>query len=202
MKSHRATVLLLIVLPALAVSAKDKKQQSLPAVFGQARYVYVEAVNGREFDPNLDAADREAIADVRDALRAWGRYTYTTEREQADLVFVVRKGRIAEGDVGVSNSPFPQTVPAGAPNAGSQRGAGPVVSAGAEMGPRDDLFEVCQMNPNGKVSGPLWQHSMPDGLTAPRITLFQQFKEAVEKAYPLHPASPPPSQPASPASKP
>lgn len=191
MKSHRIAVPFLIVLAAVAVAGKDKKQQNLPAVFNEARYVYVESVNGREFDQNLDAGDREAIADLRDALHAWGRYSYTSERAEAELVFVVRKGRIAEGDAGVSNGPFPQTGPAGGP---TPRGAGPVVNEGAEIGSRDDLFEVCQMKPNGKLSGPLWQRSLPDGLSVPRMTLFQQFKEAVDKAYPPQPANQPPSQ--------
>ena len=92
MKPHKAIALLLLFPAALLLQAKDKKKTIVPAVFGQARYVYVEAVDGREFDPNLYPEDREAIADVRDALADWNRYTLTTEREQADLVIVVRKG--------------------------------------------------------------------------------------------------------------
>jgi hypothetical protein len=52
---------------------------------------------------------------------------------------------------------------------------------------------VCQVSENGKRGSPLWERTMPDGLSAPRVMLFQQFKDAVEKAYPSQPA---PGQPA------
>ena len=133
-----------------------------------------------------------AIADVRDALDKWKRYTLTTERSQADLVIVVRKGRAASTDVGVRTPPAGRgQVGAGQPSANGQTGSpigasmrGPAIQAGGEMGPADDLFEVCQVNTDGKKSGPLWERTMPDGLSAPRVLLFQQFKDAVEKAYP------------------
>ena len=62
--------------------------------------MYVEAVDGEEFNPNLSPADRIAIADLRDLLRAWGRYTFTADREKAELVFVVRKGRRVSAGTG------------------------------------------------------------------------------------------------------
>ncbi|MGB6744407.1 MAG: hypothetical protein WBE38_12240 [Terracidiphilus sp.] len=214
MKPHRAIAFLLLFPAALLVQAKDKKQSGVPAVFGQARYVFVEAVDGQEFDPNLYPEDREAIADVRDALQNWKRYALTTERDQADLVFVVRKGRVASADVGVSprssgpgsggqGSSGPGSVGSGSgsPGWGGSGGAqipgqgrsggqmgGPGIQTGGEMGPPDDFFEVCQVTPNGKLSSPLWERSMPDGLDAPRVLLFRQFQEAVEKAYPSQPA--------------
>jgi hypothetical protein len=201
MKPHKAIALLLLFPAALLLQAKDKKKTILPAVFGQARYVYVEAVDGREFDPNLYPEDREAIADVRDALADWNRYTLTTEREQADLVFVVRKGRAASADVGVSprggsTSGGPAlggsigTQAPGQGRAGAPMG-GPGIQTGAEVGPPDDFFEVCQIDPDGKLSNALWEHSMPNGLDAPRVLLFRQFREAVDKAYPSQPASQP-----------
>jgi hypothetical protein len=185
MKSHRGMTAILMVLAATGASGKDKKQ-SLPPVIGQARYVYVEAVNGREFDRNLDAADREAIADVRDALRA-------------DLVFVVRKGRMADENGRGGSGQLPQQGAAGAPLPGQPHGAGPVAGGdGMDADFQEDLLEVRQMKANGKLSGPLWQRSMPDGLTAPRMGLVRQFEEAVEKAYPPQPAN----QPANPTSNP
>jgi hypothetical protein len=210
MKHHKTVAFLLVFPAAVLLHAKEKKP-IVSAVFNQARYVYVEAVDGREFDPNLYPEDREAIADVRDALTNWNRYVLTTEREQADLVIVVRKGRLASADAGVSanggqdpsggSGQVGAQVPSqrraggqmGGPGNGSEIGPGngPGIRAGGEMGPPDDLFEVCQINPNGKLSNPLWEHSMPDGLDAPRVLLFRQFREAVEKAYPQQAASQP-----------
>ncbi len=186
MKPHKAIAFLLVFPAVLLVQAKDKKSSNVPAVFGQARYVYVEAVDGQEFDPNLYPEDREAIADVRDALTGWKRYTLTTERDQADLIFVVRKGRAARADAGMSRNGGPDPVGVGQPRSGVPMG-GTAAQMGGEMGPLDDFFEVCQGNADGKRGTPLWERSMPDGLSAPRVLLFQQFKEAVDKAYPLQP---------------
>src|SRR5271156_682719 len=83
-------LLLLLFFPGPAQS--KKKDPDIPALYRQARYVYVEAVDGDEFDPRLYPEDRQAIADVRHALQAWNRYTLTIRRQDADLVFVVRKG--------------------------------------------------------------------------------------------------------------
>ncbi len=202
--------LLLVGLCAPALHAKDKKP-SVPAVFGQAHYVYVEAVDGKEFDQNLDPEDRIAIADVRDAFANWKRYTVTAEREQADLVIVVRKGRVASTNAGVSRGGGPDSGPgsgsgAGEPFPGPQQRAGvpaggpamggTAVQMGGEAGPANDLFEVCPINVNGKRGSPLWERTMPDGLSTPRIVLFQQFKEAVDKAYPNPPAGQTAGQPA------
>ncbi|HEV2175162.1 MAG TPA: hypothetical protein VGR71_16435, partial [Nitrospira sp.] len=82
MKPLKMITLLLALLPALVtIQAKPKKPYKLPAVFDQARYVYVEAVDGQEFDPRLDPDDRQAIADVYNAVSDWKRYVVTTRRD-------------------------------------------------------------------------------------------------------------------------
>ena len=195
MKPLRAAVLFLAFPAALLLQAKDKKP-TVPAVLAHAQYVYVEAVDGQEFDPNLYPEDRMAIADVRDALDKWKRYTLTTERDQAELVIVVRRGRAASADVGVRTPPAGRgQVGIGQPNAGGPNGApnggsigGPAVQMGGEVGPADDFFEVCLVDTNGRKGTSLWERTMPDGLSAPRVMLFQQFKDAVDKAYPPQPA--------------
>ncbi len=193
MKSLQGVVLLLLLLPGLASAQKKDRKNTLPAVFEHARFVFVEAVDGEEFNPNLDTPDRLAIADVRDALHAWGRYTLTPEREKADLIFVVRKGQLADrrGGIGPGGEQDPQGGQMGAPFPGRQRQPGPDLGVGGEAGPPEDLLKVCQLNANGKLSSPVWIHSFAGGLDAPRFLLFAQFKEAVEKAYPAAPASPP-----------
>ncbi len=96
-------LLLLVLLPTLAFAqSQNKKKHSIPAVFDNAHYVWVESTDGDIFTPGLLPADRHAIVDVQNALRNWGRYVLTPDRSDAELIFVVRTGRIAEGKVGGS----------------------------------------------------------------------------------------------------
>jgi hypothetical protein len=176
----------------------------------------VEAIAGREFDPNLDAADREAIADVRDALGAWHRYAYSAEPEDADLIIVISKGRMGANQTGsIDRSQIPQPASAGQrfpastrPDAPSLDGADSTMADSTRADPTsadptvsggEDQFEVFQPKPNGKLGKSLWSRSLRDGLSEPRMLLFDQFKQAVEHAYP---SPPPPSQTTSPNQKP
>ncbi|HEY1650059.1 MAG TPA: hypothetical protein VGF96_18900 [Terracidiphilus sp.] len=205
MKRHTVIALMIAVVPALAVHAKDKKPSVSPA-FDQARTVYVEAQNGQQFDRNLDPDDRKAIADVQDLVQAWKRYKLVTQREDADIVIVVRKGRTAGADDefnpngGPSRSTNPNGAQNGIPNRnmdpssaqmpGQQSPGAPIAASGVETSTSQDVFEVCQVNANGKLTRALWSRAMDDGLNGPRVMLFQQFKDAVEKAYPSQPAAP------------
>jgi hypothetical protein len=201
MKTLKAFALLLLVVPALAPAQKKPKKPVVSAVFAQARYAYVEAVDGNEFDPRVYPEDREAIANIENAIRSWGRYDLTMKRDQADLVFVVRKGRLAtaqggvsvghpSGDPGMGRDPDQQSVQF--PNHQGPPAAG--VGVGADAGPPDDLFEVCQRNVDGSMSMPLWMHQLEDGLGGQHPILFAQFKDAVDKAYPPTAASQPAQQ--------
>jgi hypothetical protein len=208
MNHLKLAFLILLLLPGLAGAQKKAKKPIIPAVFNSARFVFVQAEDGEEFDRRIYPEDRMAIADLRDALHAWGRYTITAEREKADLVFVVRKGRLASADVngsigagqdpqvGGQRAQFPGNQRQQGTGIGGQQGTG--FGAGAEAGPPDDVLQVCQLTPNGKLSGPLWSHSFANGLDAPRLLLFKQFKDEVEKAYPSQPPGPPPSPPSKP----
>jgi hypothetical protein len=197
----KVTVLLLVLLPTVALAQHKTKKPIVPAIFKNAQYVYVEAVDGQEFDPGLNPDDRQAIADVQDALRQWDRYTLTTRREDANIVIVVRKGRAVVAKAGViigsSSGPGNGSGAPGNPSPGQPRGqSGPGVGVvgGGEVGTPDDLFEICQLNNNGTLSTPLWMRTFPDGLDGPKGMLFEQFKDAVERAYPSQPANQPASQ--------
>ena len=180
MKPFKAIAVALLLLPTLAAAQKKPKKSIVSALFAHARYVYVEATDGNEFQPRLYTEDRQAIADVQNALNGWKRYVLTTRRDEADLVFVVRKGRLAGGDVG-----FTQPLPPGRQSPPGQPQAGGGWNTGAETGPPDDFLEVCQINPDGTLSTPIWIRTMPDGLEAPNLPLFQELKTAVDSAYPL-----------------
>ncbi len=189
MKPLKMITLLLLLMPALAtIQAKPKKPYKLPAVFEQARYVYVEAVDGQEFDPRLEPDDREAIADVDKALYDWNRYIVTTRRDQAELIFVVRKGRLAAATLGGQVSSAPPIGP-GRPGAGPGPGSG--IAVGGEVGPPDDFLEVYLPNPNEARGALLWQRALPDGLNPPQLMLFKQLKDEIERTYPAPPKAPP-----------
>jgi hypothetical protein len=188
-------LLLLLFFPGPAQS--KKKDPDIPALFRQARYVYVEAVDGDEFNPRLYPEDRQAIADVRHALQAWNRYTLTIRQQDADLVFVVRKGRLADARVfvgdrigsrtSVSQTPDqdPNRDPARYPNAGADVGeSGRDVGESGRVGSPDDLIFVDAVNPEGRRGARIWTQTRTDGLNTPEMPLFKQLRDAVDKAYP------------------
>jgi hypothetical protein len=212
----------LVLIPAFGtVQGKPKKTEKLPAIFNQATYFYVEAVDGDEFNPRLLPEDRQAIVDVEAALTKWNRYTLATRRSDADLVFVVRKGRVADADVAVSggagttngvsmqagNAQQDCNVPQGRNRTQSTTGrngcetdqsTGAGVGVGGEVGPPDDLFEVYVTSRGAAKSGAangngtlLWLRSLSGGLDRPQLALFKQFKDRVERDYPPQVASQP-----------
>ena len=168
---------------AVAADSKTKKTEGVPPIFLTAHYAYVEALDGDVFDLRLLAEDRRAISDVEDALRDWKRYVVTARRDEAELLFVVRKGRIASaqggGGIGVGN-----TVPGnqGQGRTNPQTGPEAEASVGAEVGPPDDLLYVYILTPKHERQGPIWKQYLKDGLDKPAIPLFRQLKDAVEAA--------------------
>jgi len=196
MRHEKFVALLLVALPSVAV-AKTKKSD-VSAVFRNATYVYVESMDGDLYRPGLYPADRQAIADVQDALRDWKRYTLTMRRDQAELVFVVRKGRAASGRIGgpiPMGQPLPPTqMPGHGPG---QTGSGPAgsgaggIETGAEAGPDDDMLRVYTLSTEGKLGAMVWNRTLTDGLDEPQLVLFEQLKAAVDKAYPSTTASQP-----------
>jgi len=179
----------------LSAHAKGKKRAEISSVFANAHYVYVQAVDGDIMNPEVYPEDRNAISNVQQALRDWSRYAITTERSQADLVFVVRKGRLVglEGRGGIGSQPYPGAQgPGQVPQPGT--GTAGSVGVGTQVGPDEDVLRVFTLATDGKLNGPLWTREMLDGLDAPAVLLVRQLKEAVEAAYP--------SQPAPPSSKP
>jgi hypothetical protein len=170
---HLRSLALMFLLCASLVLAQSasKKQDAVPKFFFTAHYAYVQAVDGDRFDFRLVDEDRRAIADVENALRDWNRYMVTAKRQEAELVFAVRKGRTVEtrGSVGTGGGSYP-------PNGGVRGGVG------AGVGPTDDLLYVYTVQTDGSLQGPIWKQYLKDGLDAPDILLFKQLKDAVEAA--------------------
>jgi hypothetical protein len=141
----------------------------------------VEAYDGDALNPRVIPEDRNAIYNVEQGLKDWQRYSVVYERDRADLVFLVRKGRIASvtPSVGVDiggrdrnqSPPDPTRTTTG-------------VGVDAEAGSPDDMLAVYFMDASGKLSGPIWEHSLKGGLDAPALPLFERIKHEVETAYP------------------
>jgi hypothetical protein len=166
---------LFVVLQCAAIFAQ--KQSVMPKIVTNAQFVVVETEYGSIEDTIMASAvsaeDRAAVARLQEAIRSWGRYKLTLRRSDADLVFVVRKGRLASATGGVR-------IKTSSDRDGRNTGVGPL--AGAEAGNPKDSLAVHSRNPDGSLSGPLWRDTLDKGLNSPQIVLFQRFKDEVERA--------------------
>ncbi|MDR3738361.1 MAG: hypothetical protein P4L40_05005 [Terracidiphilus sp.] len=189
-----ARISLLLLACSVVVSAQSNRKPS--ALFQRATYVYVQAENGDINSRKITAADRQAISDVENAIRAWGRYKLTVDRKNAELIFVVRKGRT------VSTTPH-AGIPAGAPPAPitfpggrkSPQGQDPAESPDAtgvstEAGPALDQLTVYSVSPEGDRGYVIWHEEDKGGLVHPYIPLFKDLRDEVEDAYPSQPSKP------------
>ncbi len=180
----RCLFLLLLGSTSLSLLAQAKpgnQKVNLPAVFKNAQFVDVEAYDGDASNPRVIPDDRHAIYNVEQGLKDWHRYAVVYERDRADLVFLVRKGRIASVTPGVevgiggrdrnSSPPDPTRTTTG-------------VGVDAEAGSPDDMLAIYIADPSGELSGPIWSHSLKGGLDAPALPLFERIKHEVETAYP------------------
>jgi hypothetical protein len=189
MKALKLAAPLLACFLMVTLAQSKPKKSDVPAVFENARYVYVEAVDGDLLKPGLYPEDRQAISDVQDSIRAWNRYAITLNRDEADLVIVVRKGRLADAQLHGGISGGTRTQPGQAPNQDSrggpnvQGGRSAEVGAGGEVGPEEDLLRI-YIQTDGKLTGTVWSREQDGGLDAPAVPLIAQLRAAVEHAYP------------------
>lgn len=216
MRRPGLSVLLMAGAMAGSACAKSKKDAPLPQFFCQAQSVYVTTVDGGPANPNILPEDRTAAVGLFDNLQDWRHYTLVNERHQADLVWVVRTGRVVSGvggtnAGGVGSGDSSVRVPIGAgqgrsPGAAGQSGGGmgqdpggmdgpPGMGGsqggshggmGGELGPPDDLLWIYMKNGEGRDTL-IWKRSMDDGLRG-SMPLFQQIRAAVEAACKAQPA--------------
>jgi hypothetical protein len=185
MKAWKMSAPLILVALGLNLAQSKPKKPDVPAVFQNAKYVYVQAADGDILKPGLFPEDRQAISDVQDSLRQWNRYAIALSPSQADLVFVIRKGRAAaaQAHVGISDGSRSQPGPAQAPGQFPTQGRGTEAGVRSEVGEPDDMLRVYIPN-EGKLTSIVWDRTMEGGLDAPSVQLVRQLKAAVEKAYP------------------
>jgi len=184
--------------------AKTKKDPVVPKLFCQARFVYVETADGNVLDPNvLDpnvvAADRDVALALEEHLREWKRYTLVLRRDEADLVWVVRTGRLVSAGMdtghptdsrvtarigagsGPTGTPNPETNGQDPGDVGSGRSMPGAVSA--QVGDPDDLLTIFEgAGDGGTLHTWLWKKSEAGGLLDAGMPLFQQVRDAVDAA--------------------
>ena len=159
-----------LLLFSLAGFAFARGYNPLPKLVVHARYVLVTTYAGDDLtNPHMMPDDRQAVLDVQDAIKKWGRYALAYRTQDADLILLVRKGHIVEAlpgmRVGVGSSTKPSV------------GAEVPTDAGD---PRDmlALYDAA----NGIDSAPLWRDSEKGGLTPPQMSLVQDLRKAVDAA--------------------
>jgi hypothetical protein len=169
------------------VYAKSKKHADLPDIFRTAHTVFVESPAGDITNLSLDRDDRNAILDMQDAIQESGRYTLSRSRYDADLIFVVRKGRL-ERDQPTNNIPTrtPPRTPMQSPADASQ--SSPTGASPDGYSTEKDKLSVYILQPNGKLKNPIWTGEMERGLEGTKPMLLQRLIYDVNKSFPPAPA--------------
>ncbi len=89
MKKGLLAVAVLVMAMLGTASAKSNVPQ-LPRILSNARFVYVTAYDGDQFDPQLLPDDRAAISRVQDAIGKWGKLTLVYRPQDADVILAVQ----------------------------------------------------------------------------------------------------------------
>ena len=190
MLSRTVALLSAVVVLTATINAKDKKKQVLPNYVLEAHTVAVIGDPSENISLTNPNDQRRALNDVEQALSTWGRLTLTQNVQEADLVFMVRKGRtpgaVIAGDpnnrpviyqpdtsggarigiyAGTSLSPTP--VPAGTP--------------GTEAGTSDDLLVVYRGHEQDPFDhSAVWRYSEHDALNPPTVRAVEEFRKAID----------------------
>ncbi len=185
--------------------SQAKKHPAVAEEFSTAKTVFIETEAGDITNLRLPQEDRQAILDTQDAIEAWGRYSLSRSRLDADLILVIRKGR-EWPDTANPNSPLGSgSTTARLPGqhtplqgSGSQ---GPVAQSPGTQNPADasnsdgstteagrrrekDQLRIYTLAPNNKLKGPLWRDEQDRGLDPDRPILLDRLRLEVDKAYP------------------
>jgi hypothetical protein len=119
----------LLVLVVVATAAASQKVPPMPRVLSNARFVYVAAYDGDQFNPNLLPDDQMAISRVQEAIQKWGKLTLVYRPGDADVILLVEsrpsEDVLAVYDAHGSSSTYLWRVMA---RAGLQEGEVPLVS--------------------------------------------------------------------------
>jgi len=93
MRRFSLVAISLIVVTAISALAAPNpstpKLPGFPGILANARYVYIAAYDGDQFDPNLLPEDRDAIGAVQNAIQDWGKLMIAYRPSEADIVILV-----------------------------------------------------------------------------------------------------------------
>src|SRR5208283_1933563 len=89
-KNFFAAAFLGLALGALSMAADTGAAPPMPRSVANARYVYVRAQDGDQFNPEVLPEDRAAIARVQNAIQKWGKLVVVYQRQDADIILVVQ----------------------------------------------------------------------------------------------------------------
>ena len=103
-KNILAILLLSLALTTLSAAAASGNPPQMPRTLANARFVYVAAYDGDQFDPNLLPDDRAAIGRVEDAIQKWGKLTLVYRAQDADIILMV-ESRPSEDVLAVYDAP-------------------------------------------------------------------------------------------------
>ena len=185
MRKFSGALLLSLLVLGLRGYAKDPV---LSAQLLHARYVALgfETANGFlgewETESFISAKilpeDRQALANVSDAVKKWNRYAITIDPKQAEILIAVRSGRVASANGGIRVHTG-SIDPTGTTTRSSGTTIGPVV--GVEAGPPSDYLAVYQAD-DGREGPRLWRKTEEDGLVGRNPPLLESFKADVESS--------------------
>jgi hypothetical protein len=85
-----ATVLLSLALVSSGGAKTSANPPEMPRILSNARFVYVVAYDGDQFNPRLLPEDRAAIGRVQDAIQKWGKLIVVYRPQDADILLVVQ----------------------------------------------------------------------------------------------------------------
>lgn len=79
-------VMLLLSLAWMSTAYAASNATPMPGILANARFVYVTAYDGDQFDPRLLPEDRAAIGRAEDAIQKWGKLSLVYRQQDADVV--------------------------------------------------------------------------------------------------------------------
>ena len=90
MKAVSGIAIFVLMAVAVAMAAPPNyATPKFPGTLVNAKYVYVAAYDGDQFDPSLLPEDRRAINSVQDAIQKWGHYVVVYRPQDADIILMV-----------------------------------------------------------------------------------------------------------------
>lgn len=191
---RKAAVLTSLLLLVATIAAARKKKASIDPRIPGAQFVRIISASGNDLDARTLNEDRAAIFRVEQALRSWGRYHIVYNDADADLLFVVRTGRVVGASVGPSISIGQQPpIPGGPePSGGGTRvgGTGPVVGMGGSMdvsNATEDTISIYDARIGGgsreqmAAGSVLWRKMMSGGLEG-KVPLIEELKKDIDAA--------------------